>query len=109
MARIIKSVETARNLSLLMDYQAYLRVEKGLRPLTCEAYDSDLRTFAEFIESRHGVLLTATQEDVAAFLEDLRMHGIDAALGGAQVELPARLLQVAAARPAHPSRSNRKH
>ena len=66
-----------RNLALLKDYQAYLRVEKGLRPLTCEAYDSDLNTFAEFIEGRNGVLLTAVQEDVAAFLEHLRKHGID--------------------------------
>ena len=65
------------NLSLLQDYQAYLRVEKGLRPLTCEAYDGDLKTFAEFIEERHGVLLTAVQEDVSAFLEHLRAHGID--------------------------------
>jgi integrase/recombinase XerD len=40
----------------LKDYQTYLRVEKGLRPLTCEAYDGDLKTFAEFIEGRHGVL-----------------------------------------------------
>ena len=70
-------METARNLSLLKDYQAYLRVEKGLRPLTCEAYDGDLKTFAEFIEGRQGVLLTASQEDVAAFLEHLRGHGID--------------------------------
>ncbi|MGD0831504.1 MAG: site-specific tyrosine recombinase [Terracidiphilus sp.] len=62
---------------LLQEYQAYLAVEKGLRPLTCEAYDSDLKTFAEFIEERHGVLLTAIQEDVAAFLEHLRDHGID--------------------------------
>jgi len=76
-ARIIKAVETARNSALLKDYQAYLRVEKGLRPLTCEAYESDLRTFAEFIESRHGILLTAAQHDVAAFLEHLRSHGID--------------------------------
>ena len=70
-------METARNLSLLKDYQAYLRVEKGLRPLSCEAYDGDLKTFAEFIEGRRGVLLTAAQEDVAAFLEHLRGHGID--------------------------------
>jgi len=70
-------VETTRNLSLLKDYQAYLRVEKGLRPLTCEAYDGDLKTFAEFIEGRNGVLLTAAQQDVAAFLEHLRGHGID--------------------------------
>ena len=65
------------NLPLLKDYQAYLRVEKGLRPLTCEAYDGDLKTFAEFIELRHGVLLTAVQQDVAAFLEHLLSHGID--------------------------------
>ena len=72
-----RSVGNVTNLSLLKDYQAYLRVEKGLRPLTCEAYLSDLKTFAEVIEERNGVLLTAMQEDVAAFLEHLRAHGID--------------------------------
>ncbi|MGB6724288.1 MAG: tyrosine recombinase [Terracidiphilus sp.] len=65
------------NTGLLRDHQTYLRVEKGLRPLTCEAYLSDLRTFAEFIEKRNGVLLMAVQEDVTAFLEHLRAHGID--------------------------------
>jgi integrase/recombinase XerD len=70
-------VDNTRNLALLKDYQAYLRVEKGLRPLTCEAYLSDLKTFAEFIEGRNGVLLMAVQEDVAAFLENLRNHGIE--------------------------------
>jgi integrase/recombinase XerD len=76
-AQIIRSVESTRNLPLLKDYQAYLRVEKGLRPLTCEAYDNDLKTFAEFLEGRQGVLVTAAQQDVAAFLEHLRTHGID--------------------------------
>jgi integrase/recombinase XerD len=70
-------VNPATNPTLLKDYQTYLRVEKGLRPLTCEAYLSDLRTFAEFLESRHGVLLSATQQDVSAFLEHLRTHNID--------------------------------
>ena len=74
---IIEDVDLTRNLGLLREYLTYLRVEKGLRPLTCEAYDSDLKTFAEFLESRHGVLVTATQEDVSAFLENLRTHGID--------------------------------
>jgi integrase/recombinase XerD len=72
-----RTVDSTRNLALLKDYQAYLRVEKGLRPLTCEAYLGDLRTFAEFIEGRNGVLLMAVQEDVAAFLEHLRNHGMD--------------------------------
>jgi integrase/recombinase XerD len=70
-------VDRSGNLALLKDYQSYLRVEKGLRPLTCEAYLGDLRTFAEFIEGRNGVLLTAVEADVAAFLEHLRAHGID--------------------------------
>jgi integrase/recombinase XerD len=70
-------MDSQRNLDLLKDYQVYLRVEKGLRPLTCEAYLSDLKTFAEFMEGRNGVLLKAVQEDVAAFLEHLRDHGMD--------------------------------
>lgn len=74
---IIDCVDQTRNLQLLKDYQAYLRVEKGLRPLTCEAYEGDLKTFAEFLEGRQGVLLTASQQDVSAFLEHLRGHGID--------------------------------
>jgi integrase/recombinase XerD len=65
------------NLVLLKEYANYLRVEKGLRPLTCEAYEGDLSTFAEFLESRHGTLLTAGQKDIADFLEHLRAHGVE--------------------------------
>jgi integrase/recombinase XerD len=72
-----RPVDVNANLALLKDYQSFLRVEKGLRPLTCEAYLGDLRTFAEFLESRNGVLFTAIQQDVAGFLEHLRTHGIE--------------------------------
>ena len=72
-----RPVDANANLALLTDFQSFLRVEKGLRPLTCEAYLGDLRTFAEFLEARNGVLLTAVQQDVAGFLEHLRTHGID--------------------------------
>lgn len=72
-----RGVDGVRNLELLSEYRAYLRVEKGLRPLTCEAYDGDLSTFAEFLEDRNAVLVTAAREDVAAFLEHLRSHDID--------------------------------
>ena len=40
-------MDGSRNLGLLAEYMTYLRVEKGLRPLTCEAYLSDLKTFAK--------------------------------------------------------------
>lgn len=72
-----RPVDPSANLVLLKDYQTFLRVEKGLRPLTCEAYLGDLRTFAEYLETRHGVLLTAVQQDVSGLLEHLRAHGID--------------------------------
>ena len=72
-----QSVDSSRNLALLKDYQVYLRVERGLRPLTCEAYLSDLRTFAEFLEGRNGTLITAAQQDVAALLEHLHQHNIE--------------------------------
>jgi integrase/recombinase XerD len=70
-------VDGKNNLALLKDYADYLRVEKGLRPLTCEAYLSDLRIFAEFLEGRNGLLLTASEADLSALLEHLRSHGID--------------------------------
>jgi len=70
-------VDAQGNLPLLREYQIYLRVEKGLRPLTCEAYAGDLSTFAEFLERRNALLMTATQQDVTGFLDHLRTHGID--------------------------------
>jgi hypothetical protein len=69
-----QGVDSTANLPLLKEYQAYLRVEKGLRPLTCEAYLGDLRTFAGF------------------------------AIGSTQAELPAGFLQVAVAGQAHAPR-----
>jgi integrase/recombinase XerD len=70
-------VGTLNHSSLLGDFASYLRVEKGLRPLTCEAYLSDLRVFAEFLEGRSRSLASAGEADVAALLEHLRNHGID--------------------------------
>ena len=38
----------------MRQYVTYLRVEKGLRPLTCEAYQRDLSLFAEYLEGGHA-------------------------------------------------------
>lgn len=70
-------MNAGNQIELLKDYGDYLRVEKGLRPLTCEAYLSDLRIFAEFLEGRNVLLMTAREADVAGLLEHLRNHGID--------------------------------
>jgi integrase/recombinase XerD len=61
---------------IMRQYLTYLRVEKGLRPLTCEAYQGDLTLFAEYLEGAHGLPVTAGQRQVAGFLEHLQKHGV---------------------------------
>ena len=62
---------------LIREHVAWLRVEKGLRPLSCEAYERDLLQFAEFLEHEDATLLAATQTLVAGFLEHLKKHGVE--------------------------------
>ncbi|HEY0759214.1 MAG TPA: site-specific tyrosine recombinase [Acidisarcina sp.] len=63
--------------SLLVEYMGFLRIEKGLRPLTCEAYRRDLLMFAEYVEGEGRVLLTAQAAEVAGFLAHLQAHGVE--------------------------------
>ena len=59
------------------EFVAYLQVEKGMRPATCEAYRRDMEQFAEHLEQRNGLLTGATQADVSGFMERLRGHGVE--------------------------------
>jgi len=68
-------VHASGNLAVLTEYLTYLRVEKGLRPLTCEAYRSDILMFAEFVEP--GLLTNAKQDDVSGFMHHLRTHQVE--------------------------------
>ena len=65
------------NVQVAREFIAYLRVERGLRPATVEAYLSDLEQFAEHVEGRDGLLVTSTQEVVRSFLEGLRGHAVE--------------------------------
>lgn len=78
-ARIIESMPDAlTDRGLLEEYALYLRVERGLRPSSVEAYVRDLDQFAEHLErSRDGVLTGATQMDVRGLLEGLRANGVE--------------------------------
>jgi integrase/recombinase XerD len=62
--------------AMLREYMAHLRVERGLRPLSCEAYLRDMEMFAEFLETSDKTFLTAAQEDVSGFMQHLREHEV---------------------------------
>jgi len=71
------AVVGASNVRLVREFGDYLRVEKGLRPNSCEAYTRDLDQFAEFIEKWDGVLISATQADVSGFMEARRGNHVE--------------------------------
>ncbi len=62
---------------IVFDFLDYLKVEKGLRPLTIEAYNMDASQFVDFLESRKRTLAKATREDVRGFIQQLFANGVD--------------------------------
>src|SRR5882757_6331276 len=65
------------NSRLLSDFLDYLRIEKGLAPLSISAYATDILQFAEFLEKRKSVLLKAQRGDVREFLQQLFSNQVD--------------------------------
>ncbi len=56
---------------LLLDFLAYLELERGLSRNTLEAYRSDLLQFGEFLDRRGLLAARASHNDLAAFLSEL--------------------------------------
>ncbi len=65
------------NATVLSDFLDYLRIEKGLAPLTISAYTTDIGQFAGFLHSRKRTLMTARRDDVREFLQQLFSHQVD--------------------------------
>jgi integrase/recombinase XerD len=65
------------NSRVLSGFLDYLRIEKGLAPLSISAYSTDIYQFAEFLEKRKRVLLTARRSDVREFLQQLFSNQVD--------------------------------
>jgi len=65
------------NSRVLSGFLDYLRIEKGLARLSISAYNTDILQFADFIEKRKRILLTAKRNDVREFLQDLFSHQVD--------------------------------
>ena len=65
------------NLRLLNSFLVYLKVEKGLAPLSVSAYRSDLGQFTEFLRKRKRGLREARRQDVRDFLNALLSNRVD--------------------------------
>jgi integrase/recombinase XerD len=65
------------NSRVLSSFLDYLRIEKGLAPLSVSAYTTDVSQFAEFLEKRKRGLLTARRSDVREFLQQLFANQVD--------------------------------
>jgi integrase/recombinase XerD len=65
------------NSRVVSGFLDYLRIEKGLAPLSISAYATDISQFAEVLEKRKRLLLTARRSDVREFLQQLFSHHVD--------------------------------
>jgi integrase/recombinase XerD len=65
------------NLRLVTSFLDYLKVEKGLAPLSVSAYRSDLEQCSGFLLRRKRALRDARRRDVRDFLNSLFSNGID--------------------------------
>lgn len=68
------SEANARVLSSFLDY---LKVEKGLAPLSVSAYTTDICQFADFLDTRKRVLTKARRSDVRDFIQQLFSNSVD--------------------------------
>jgi integrase/recombinase XerD len=65
------------NAHIVLSFLDYLKVEKGLAPLSIRAYRTDIFQFTEFLQTRKRALLTAQRNDVREFLQQLFSHRVD--------------------------------
>ena len=75
--RILYAVPTEANSRLVSGFLDYLKVEKGLAPLTISAYTTDLGQFAAFMEKHKRTLLNARRNDVRDFIRQLFANSVD--------------------------------
>jgi integrase/recombinase XerD len=70
-------VPAEANSRVLSGFLDYLKVEKGLAPLTLSAYATDIGQFVGFLEKRRRTLLSARRNEVRDFIQQLFSHQVD--------------------------------
>jgi integrase/recombinase XerD len=70
-------VASEANLRVVAGFLDYLKVEKGLAPLTVAAYSTDVGQFTGFLEKRKRTLLNARRGEVCDFIQELFANSVD--------------------------------
>jgi integrase/recombinase XerD len=70
----VPSQPDARVVSGFLDY---LKVEKGLAPLTVNAYATDIEQFSSFLQKKSRALIKAQRIDVRDFIQELFANSVD--------------------------------
>lgn len=70
-------MSTEASSRVLSGFFDYLKVEKGLAPLSVAAYTTDLRQFADFLSKHKRTLLNARRSDVGDFMQELFANSVD--------------------------------
>ena len=65
------------NSRVVSGFLDYLKIEKGLAPLTVAAYTSDIGQFAGFLEKHKRTLLNAQRNHVREFIQQLFGNAVD--------------------------------
>ena len=70
-------MSSATNIRVLDGFVDYLKIEKGLAPLTVAAYTTDIEQFANFLEKHKRTLLNAQRRHVREFIQQLFGNAVD--------------------------------
>jgi len=70
-------VPSEANSRVVSGFLDYLKVEKGLAPLTIAAYTTDVGQFTGFLEKRKRTLLNARRNEVRDFIQELFTNSVD--------------------------------
>ena len=71
------SVPSEANSRFVSGFLDYLKIEKGLAPLTISAYTTDIGQFEGFLGKRKRILTNARRNDVRDFIQQLFTNAVD--------------------------------
>ena len=70
-------MSSATNTGVVERFVDYLKIEKGLAPLSVAAYTTDIEQFANFLEKHKRTLLNAQRKHVREFIQQLFGNAVD--------------------------------